>query len=168
MKNCDFNLRDVYRRCDKIGPKKCDLVFQGGMSTHKVLKVLLYREMQVLNTAILLSKPNARKKLAKTLQNILYLLLISRHIFDTSLLKNLSERFTTLETMVSMADEATIKAYVQTQEFHALTFDMDTFLREESSFYLEKRSDMPLHVFIKKRLANESFKMASKIKKSLR
>lgn len=169
MKNCDFNLHDVYRRCDKIGACKFDLVLQGGMSTQKVLKVLLYREVQFLEFRLANlreEKINALKKLTKTLQNIIYLFHISQDVFDTAIIESYEEHFVIFETIVQMEEVSALKAFLQTH-FPALLLDLHFFFYEMSDFYEGLESEEPLHIFVKKRLQKEHFRMAKKIKRAL-
>ncbi|MDD2383190.1 MAG: hypothetical protein PHN18_03280 [Sulfurospirillaceae bacterium] len=169
MKNCDFNLIDVYKRCDKLGARQFDFVLQGGMSTQKVLKVLLYREIQFLELRLAKlhqEKVNALKKLTKTLQNIIYLFHISKDVFDSTIIESYEERFVIFETIVQMKETTALSDFLQIH-YPALLFDLHFFFYEPSAFYLENSGEKPLRIFVKKHLHKEYFRMAKKIKKSL-
>lgn len=169
MKNCDFNLIDVYRRCDKIGTCKCNLALEREMSTQKVLKVLLYREMQFLEfhlANVRQEKTNALKKLTKTLQNIIYLFHIAQDVFDKAIVESYEERFVIFETIVQMEEVRDLKTFLQTH-YPALLLDLHFFFYEASDFYEAEEGAEPLHVFVKKHLHKEHFRMAKKIKKAL-
>lgn len=164
--NYDFSLLDVYKKCDKIGVRAFDFDFASGMSTQKVLKVLLYREMQFLeHTVALLLDDDAKapKNLCKIAENIRYILSIGRTVFDDRMAERLMREF---ESLLSEDREILLK-FVQHQAYTTLLLDMRFFLREQSGFYLLKKSEMPLLFFVKKHLKKEEFRIAKRLKKAL-
>lgn len=164
--NYDFALLEVYKRCDKLGIKPFDFAFHSGMSTQKVLRVLLYREMQFLEHEVeLLLEDDAKapKNLCKRAENICYLLTVSTVIFDPMLKEKLIGALTPLRSN----DRALLLRFVQHQAYVTLLLDMRFFLREESGFYLLKKSEMPLLFFVKKYLKKEEFRIAKRLKKAL-
>lgn len=164
--NYDFSLFDVYKRCDKIGVKPFDFAFSAGMSTQKVLKVLLYREMQFLEHDVELlldDHAKAPKNLCKRAENICYLLNVATAIFDEVLKEKLVKAFTPLRSN----DRALLLRFVQHPAYTTLLLDMRFFLREQSGFYLLKKSEMPLLFFAKRYLKKEEFRIAKRLKKAL-
>jgi hypothetical protein len=162
----DFSLYEVYKKCDRIGIKPFEFAFASGMSTHKVLKVLLYREMQFLEyeVALLLEDhAKAPKTIAKRAENIGYLLKVSTAIFDEVMREKMLKTFAPLLSQ----DRARLLPFVQSTIFSTLLLDMRFFLREQSGFYLLKKSEMPLLFFVKKYLKKEEFRIAKRLKKAL-
>ena len=166
VSSCDFNLTDVFKKCDKIGAIKFDLSFQGGMSTQKVLKVLLYREAQFLEKRIqnfMQDKPKASKKLGKTLENIIYLFSISRGIFDNTVISSLLSHFLAF----FQYDKKELCAFLISEPHQTLWLDFEFFLFDESGFYLLKKSNVPILFFVQDRLKKEDFRVAKKLKKAI-
>jgi len=164
--NYDFSLLDVYKKCDKIGVKSFEFAFASGMSTQKVLKVLLYREMQFLehDVALLLDDDaKAPKNIAKRAENIGYLFHVATAIFD----RVMKERLAKALALLVSHDRAILLQFVQSQIYATLLLDMQFFLREQSGFYLLKKSEMPLLFFVKKYLKKEEFRIARRLKKAL-
>jgi len=164
--DCDFSLSDVFRKCDKVGVIKLDLSFQGGMSTQKVLKVLLYREGQFLEKCkqdFLENKPKAYKKLRKRIKNIGYFLYISQSIFDNKIMTYFFNQFLALH----QKDKTALLHSVQSIQYAQLLLDFKFFLIEESHFYLLENSDMPILLFAQEKLQKEKFKMAKKLKQAI-
>ena len=164
--NYDFSLFDVYQKCDKLGTKPFEFAFHSGMSTQKVLKVLLYREMQFLEHEVALildDDAKAPRNLCKRSENISYLLNVSVAIFDEVLKVRLVRAFMPLRSN----DRAVLLKFVQHQDYTKLLLDMRFFLREQSGFYLLKKSEMPLLFFVKKYLKKEEFRIAKRLKKAL-
>jgi hypothetical protein len=164
--NYDFALLEVYKRCDTLGIKPFDFAFSSGMSTQKVLKVLLYREMQFLEHEVeLLLEDDAKavKNLCKRAENICYILTVSTVIFDPMLRERLLNAFLPFLSH----DRVLLLTFVQHQAYATLLLDMRFFLREQSGFYLLKKSEMPLLFFVKKYLKKEEFRIAKRLKKAL-
>lgn len=164
--DCDFSLRDVFKKCDKVGVIKLDLSFQGGMSTQKVLKVLLYREGQFLEKCkqdFLENKPKSYKKLRKRIKNIGYFLYISQSIFDDRIMAYFFNQFLALHK----EDKTALLCSVQSPKYTQLLLDFQFFLMEESPFYLLKNSDIPILLFAQEKLQKEKFKMAKKLKQAI-
>lgn len=164
--NYDFSLLDVFNKCQKIGLKELDFSFSQGMSTQKVLKVLLYREMQFLEHEVeLLLDDHAKavKNLSKIAENIRYILGIGSVVFDNTLVQCLQNSF---EPFLNYDREALLK-FVQSPLYKTLLLDMRFFLHEQSGFYLLPKSEMPLLSFVKKHLKKEEFRIAKRLKKAL-
>ena len=164
--NYDFSLLDVYKKCDKIGTRAFAFDFASGMSTQKVLKVLLYREMQFLeHTVELLLDDDAKapKNLCKIAENICYILNIGRTVFDGMMVERLMHKF----ELFLREDREILLKFVQHHAYATLLLDMRFFLREQSGFYLLKKSEMPLLFFVKKHLKKEEFRIAKRLKKAL-
>ena len=164
--NYDFSLLDVFKKCEMIGIKELDFSFSHGMSTQKVLKVLLYRQVQFLEheVALLLDDDaKALKHLSKIAENIRYILGIGSVVFDSNLIQCLQKAF---EPFVHDDREALLK-FVQSPLYKTLLFDIRFFLHEQSGFYLLPHSEMPLIFFVKKYLKKEEFRIAKKLKKAL-
>jgi len=162
----DFSLSEVYKKCDRIGINPFEFAFASGMSTQKVLKVLLYREMQFLGheVALLLDDDaKAPKNIAKRAENICYLLKVATAIFDEMLEESLTKAFAPLLSR----DRALLLQFVQNKAYTTLLLDMRFFLSEQSGFYLLKKSEMPLLFFVKKYLKKEEFRIARRLKKAL-
>ncbi|WP_263832173.1 hypothetical protein [Sulfurospirillum oryzae] len=164
--NYDFSLLDVYKKCDKLGIHPFDFAFSSGMSTQKVLKVLLFREMQFLKHEVILlldDDAKAPKNLCKIAENIRYILSIGSSVFDEVMRERMAKAF---EPLLS-EDRAVLLKFVQSHAYTTLLLDMVFFLREQSGFYLLKKSEMPLLFFVKKYLKKEEFRIAKRLKKAL-
>ena len=164
--NYDFSLLDVYKKCDKIGTRTFDFDFASGMSTQKVLKVLLYREMQFLeHTVELLLDDDAKapKNLCKIAENICYILNIGRTVFDGMMVERLMHKF----ELFLREDREILLKFVQHHAYATLLLDMRFLLREQGGFYLLKKTEMPLLFFVKKHLKKEEFRIAKRLKKAL-
>ncbi|MDD3342153.1 MAG: hypothetical protein PHR87_01090 [Sulfurospirillaceae bacterium] len=162
----DFSLQEVFKKCDKIALTTLDFSFSAGMSTQKVLKVLLYREMQFLEHEVELlldDDAKALKNIHKVAENICYLFSIGRVVFDNTMIVCLRK---TLEVLLSES-RATLLVFVQSIHYQTLLLDIRFFLHEQSGFYLLKKSEMPLLVFVNKYLKKEEFRIAKKLKKAL-
>ena len=164
--NYDFSLLDVYKKCDKIGTRTFDFDFASGMSTQKVLKVLLYREMQFFeHTVELLLDDDAKapKNLCKIAENICYILNIGRTVFDGMMVERLMHKF----ELFLREDREILLKFVQHHAYATLLLDMRFFLREQSRFYLLEKREKPLLFFVKKHLKKEQFRIAKRLKKAL-
>lgn len=162
----DFSLEHIFKKLDKIGFQTFDFAFARGMSTQKVLKVLLYRQMQFLeNEVALLLDDDAKAplKLAKRAENIDFLLDNARVIFDEAM----RERLRALLEPFFSQDRACLLTFVQSELYATLLLDMNFFLNEQSCFYLLKKSEMPIFFFVKKYLKKEEFRIARRLKKAL-
>ena len=162
----DFSLLDVYKKCDKLGTKDVELVFAKGISSYKVISVLLYRNMQFLEHEVgLLLEDDAKapKRLFKLAHTIVYLLKIANVLFDTTMLITLSKGF---EPFLSRDREVLIK-YASKDGYQKLLMDMHFFLCESSGFYLSSKSTLPIFFFVKKYLKKEKFRVAKSLKKAL-
>lgn len=164
----DFDIDEVFNRLDKLGGHTFELSFHGGMSTQKVLKVLLYDASIALehSTKKLLSDAlNAREHLLQSVQALSEVLHVAHNVFDPITLKGLRERFEVLEIIVREEEPETLKALIATQPYRLLLLDMSYVLFEESDFYATK--DMPILFFVRKYLKRHKYKLLKKIKKSL-
>jgi len=164
--NYDFSVQDVFARCDQLGTKALELSLLGGMSTQKVLKVLMYHALYCLEKAIedlLDDGANAPKTISKTAYEMLSLVRCSQCIFDHTLIASFTQA---LNPLVSKNRETLLRC-VQSTSYQTLLLDMRFFLKEESEFYLLKKSEMPLLFFVKKKLKKEDSKIAQKLKKAL-
>ncbi len=164
--NYDFSLYEVFRKCEIIGLKELDFSFSHGMSTQKVLKVLLYRQMQFLeHDVVLLLEDDAKslKNIFKIAENICYILGIGGVVFDNALILCLQKAF---EGFLRHDREELLK-FVQSSLYKTLLLDMYFFLHEQSGFYLLSKSEMPLLFFVKKYLKKEEFRMAKRLKRAL-
>lgn len=162
----DFNVGEVFKRCDKIGAIKFKLSFHEEMSTQKVLKVLLYREGQFLEKAIrdlLEGEPKATKKLKKRVKKICYLLTLCGTMFDPAILLYCINHFVAFYKK----DKKTVLPFVQSTVFQRFLFDFECFLSDENSFYLLPHNDIPLKSFIKYLRKNNDEKLAKTLKKTL-
>jgi len=164
--NYDFSLFDVYKKCDKLGIKSFEFAFHPGMSTQKVLKVLLYREMQFLEHSVELlldDDAKAPKNISKIAENIRYIFMMSSHIFDGVMKDGIVKA---IDILMS-EDRAMLLKFAQHDSYKAFRLDMQFFLYEQSGFYLLKKSEMPLLFFVKKHLKKEEFRIAKRLKKAL-
>ena len=164
--NYDFSLPEVFKKCTIIGLKKLDFSFSDGMSTQKVLKVLLFRQIQFLEHEVELlldDDAKALKNLLKIAENIQYLLRIGNVVFDSNLVQCLQKAF---EPFVANDREVLLK-FVQSPLYKTLLLDVQFFLHEQSGFYLLPKSEMPLLFFVKKYLKKDEFRIAKKLKKAL-
>ena len=162
----DFDLYGVYAKCLKIGVKPFEINFMRGMSSQKVFRILLFRELQFLEYQTLLlldSKSEASKKVAKITKNIISLLDAVSSLFDEVMLSSLSVGFSPLLG----GDKLEQLEYLQSDVYQRVLLDMRCFLYEESGFYLLENSEMPLYLFLKKELKAKNSRLAKKIKKVL-
>lgn len=162
----DFELEEVYPKCDKLVGKPLELSLMGGMSAQKVFKVLFYFESISLRHAVrhlLEDEGYAVKMMDRHAKNIAYLLKIGRVLFDTTVLDSL---YRSLKPLLGK-DRTCLLAYVQGQTYQTFLLDMHFFLMEKSGFYLKKESEMPILLFVKKFLKKERFRIAQQLKKAL-
>lgn len=164
--NYDFSLHEVFKKCEMIGLRELDFSFSHGMSSQKVLKVLLYREVQFLEyevTLLLEDDAKALKKLSKIAENIRYILGIGSVTFDSALIQCLQKAF---EVFLNH-DREKLLQFVQSSYYKTLLLDIRFFLHEQSGFYLLPKSEMPLLFFVKKYLKKEEFRIAKRLKRAL-
>lgn len=164
----DFDIDEVFNRLDKLEGHRFELSFHGGMSSQKVLKVLLYDASIGLEHAtkkLLADSPNARELLLQSVQVLSDVLHVAHTVFDPITLKGLRERFEVLEMIVQEEDPETLKALIATQPYRLLLLDMSYVLFEQSGFYITK--DMPILFFVRKCLKRHKYKLLKKLKKSL-
>lgn len=164
--NYDFSLKDVFIKCDKLNVNELELSLLNGMSTQKVLKVLLYSEMLCFERAVenlLEDEANAPKLVFKIAHNMISLLQCSHRIFDPTLLEALIQA---INPFLCKNREKLLNV-VQSVSYSTLLLDMHFFLREESGFYLLKKSEMPILFFVKKELNKADASLVQKLKKSI-
>jgi hypothetical protein len=162
----DFDVEEVFRKCDKLVGKSLELSLMDGMSTQKVLKVLVYFESTSLKTAVLdllEDEGDALKRVYRHAKNLVYLLKIAHAVFDASLRESL---YNSLAPLLCK-ERASVLFYVQSRAYQTLLWDMDFFLREKSGFYLSESAEMPIRFFVKKFLKKERFCLAQQLKKAL-
>lgn len=164
----DFALDEVFERLDTLGHRMLELSFHGGMSTQKVLKVLLYQAFIGLEYAtknFLESLPNTFVEFQKSIQHALAIIKLLEHVFDASTVMRMYERWEILDNIVHEEEIQTIKALIQTHHYRLLLLDMSYVLFEESDFYATK--DMPILFFVRKQMKRRPTKFLKKLKKSL-
>ena len=164
----DFDMDEVFNRLDKLEGHNFELSFHGGMSSQKVLKVLLYDASIGLEHAsqnLLKDTPNAREEMVCRVQALREILHVASHVFDTLILVGLKERFEVLEMIIKEEELETIKALIATKPYRLLLLDVSYVLFEESGFYVTK--DMPILFFVRKYLKRHKYKLLKKLKKSL-
>ena len=164
----DFDMDEVFNRLDKLEGHSFELSFHGGMSTQKVLKVLLYDASIALEHAtkkLITDTPNARELLLQSVQALREVLHVAHNVFDPITLKGLWERFEVLEMIIKEEELETIKALIATKPYRLLLLDVSYVLFEESGFYATK--DMPILFFVRKYLKRHKYKLLKKLKKSL-
>ena len=162
----DFEIDEVYTKCDKLIDQPLELSLMSGMSTQKVLRVLLYDENNRLQRAVeqlLNDEGSALKRVYRHAKNMAYLLKIAPRIFDATLLRTL---YRTLRPLVC-SKRSSVLCYVQSEAYMQLCLDMHFFLTEKSGFYCLKQAEMPIGFFVKKYLKKERFKVAQQLKRAL-
>ncbi len=166
----DFDLFTVFERLDMLDKNGGTLAlsFHGGMSTQKVLKVLLYQALitlQYATTDVLAYKEAARKEMQKCFETLTELLGLWMHVFDEETIERTRERLKVLSAMVGEEECETINALVETQNYRWVLLDLGYILFEESPFY--SSCDMPILFFIQHKIKKKHSKLVKKLKKSL-
>jgi len=164
----DFELDEVFERLDRLGERTLELSFYGGMSTQKVLKVLLYQAfigLEHVTKDFLESLPNTFLEFQKSIQHVLAIIKLWKYVFDASTLMRMQERWEILDNIVHEEEIQTIKALIKTNSYRLLLLDVSYLLFEESDFYATK--DMPILFFVRKHLKRNPTKLLKKLKKSL-
>ncbi|AFL67620.1 hypothetical protein [Sulfurospirillum barnesii] len=162
----DFSLLDVFKRCDTLGATPFEFSFLGGMSSQKVLRVLLYRQMQFLeHTVALLLDDDAKapKKLFHIANEIQEILALGEAFFDACLLQRFKEACV---PFLSKQREQLLLC-VQQEAYQTFCMDMDFFLREQSGFYCLERGDTPLLFLLKKKPKKENRAIIKRLRKAL-
>jgi hypothetical protein len=122
--NYEFDVAEVFQKCDSVGLKRLDLHFTKGMSSISVFRVLLYRLNQLLRL-----KSEYDESLARDIANLYE---ISIKIFNKKAVKTL------LKNLKNM----------QRKEEYFL--DFDAFIRDETGFYRGKKADEVIYYFVRK------------------
>ena len=166
----DFDVSTVFERLDTLERKGGTLAlsFHGGMSTQKVLKVLLYQALialQYTTTDLMAKKESALKEMQKRFEKITEILSLWMYVFDKETLERTHERLKTLSTIVSEEERETIIELVGTQHYRWVLLDLSYILFEESAFY--GSCDMPILFFIRHKVKKKRSKLIRKLKKSL-
>jgi hypothetical protein len=166
----DFDVSTVFERLDMLEKKggALALSFHGGMSTQKVLKVLLYQALialQYATTDVLAHKESALKELQKRFENITELLALWMYVFDKETIERTHERLKVLLEIVREEECETIIELIGTQNYRWVLLDLSYILFEESAFY--GSCDMPILFFIRHKVKKKHSKLVKKIKKSL-
>lgn len=156
----DFKLDVALNRLDSLGVKPLEFSFHGGMSTQKVLRVLLYRAMLELE-----AYKSVKKEFLEKIEHSLALLDVFAHVYDTQIVKQLYARFEVLQNIVLEEEERVVEALVQTENYKLLLLDLGYVILEEENFYASK--EIPILFFIRKRLKKEKSTLLKKLKKSL-
>lgn len=156
----DFELDATLSRLETLGTKPLEFSFHAGMSTQKVFKVLLYK-----NVIELEAYKSDKKEFLEKIEQCLALLRLFVYVYDAKILGQLHDRFEVLQSIVTTEDASVVDALVQTENYRLLLLDLGYVVLEEGDFYARK--DMPILFFIRKRLKNEKSKLLKKIKKSL-
>ena len=165
----DFDVNSVFERLDTLGTHSAlALSFHGGMSTQKVLKVLLYQALiglQYATTQFLTQGESARGELQKSFEYSAQILELWTHVFDKDTLMRIHERLKALSEMVHKEAYETVVALVGTHNYRWVLLDLSYILFEESSFYATH--DMPILFFIRRQLKKRRTKLLKKLRKSL-
>jgi len=166
----DFDVFTVFERLDMLERKggTLSLSFHGGMSTQKVLKVLLYQALialQYATTDVLAHKEFALKAMQHSFEKITELLALWMYVFDKETIKRTHERLNVLLEIVREEECEIIMALVATHNYRWVLLDLSYILFEESSFYGVR--DMPILFFIRNKVKKKHSKFIKKLKKSL-
>ncbi|MDD3463166.1 MAG: hypothetical protein PHW07_05940 [Sulfurospirillaceae bacterium] len=166
----DFELEDVFKKCDTIGSKKLDFVFLGGMNTHKVLRILLYREVQFFEKYAIKFAQGKKKALVKILervQNIKEILSLSKKVFDQRIVECCFGRFLEIESYLIEKKGKRFIAFVGTKDYEELLLDLKFFLSEYGNFYLSKEGNMPILFFVKEMSKSKDSCVVKKLKSAI-
>jgi hypothetical protein len=139
--NYDFEVNEVFKKCDNAGLSRLDLHFLAGMDQFNVFRVLLYRLNQIFTLRYSeCEKDNSTFDLLqdshKRLKNILKL---SKGIFDKKIVNLLTKDMSDLYLLLNHHDK---------MERYLLNFML--FIKEDSSFFESKKDKTVLYFFIKK------------------
>ncbi|NCD12346.1 MAG: hypothetical protein EOL93_07315 [Epsilonproteobacteria bacterium] len=162
----DFSLEEVFKRCDALTMHPFQCALRGGMSSQKVLKVLLYQQMKSLENAILAlldDEAKAPKRLSLCAHRSIALLKLGAPLFDASLCESLIEKL----SLFTCKERIFLLQFVHTEVYATFKMDMDFFLREQSGFYLLEKSEMPLLFLLKKKHKKGSALVAKRLRKAL-
>lgn len=165
----DFDVSTVFERLDKLPiHSNFEISFHGGMSTQKVLKVLLYQallRLEYTTTEFLTRQESPREALQNSFESIAHLLELWMYVFDKATLKKTHERLNALSEMAHEEAYETVVALIKTRNYRWVLLDLSCMLFEESSFYATH--DMPILFFVRKQLKKKPSKLLKKLKKSL-
>lgn len=159
----DVNLSEVIRRLDAIGILPLKLYFDARMPAHKVLQVLLYRELQFLEKhrlACVRLFPKSQNKLHKRVDNICYLLSLFQHFFDHTILTHCAHNF----SLLYEEEKHILISFLKAPAYERLFLDLRALCTEESSFFMSQENAMPLLVFMEQFICHETFRMAKKFR----
>lgn len=162
----DFSLEEVFKRCDALKMHSFKFALRGGMSSQKVLKVLLYQQMKSLENAILElleDEAKAPKRLSLCARRSIALLELGSSLFDASLCGSLIEKL----SLFTCKERIFLLRFVHTEAYETFKMDMDFFLREQSGFYLLEKSDIPLLFLLKKKHKKGSAFVVKRLRKAL-
>lgn len=162
----DFSIEEVFKRCDALKMPPFEFALLGGMSSQKVLRVLLYQQMRYLEEAVALlleDDAKAPKRLSLYARECIALLELGRSLFDASLCEGFMEKL----SLFTCKEWIVLLRFVQTKAYETFKMDMDFFLREQSGFYLLEKSEMPLFFLLKKKHKKGSATIAKRLRKAL-
>lgn len=156
----DFDLDAVFNRLESVGAKRLEFSFHGGMSTQKVLKVMLYQMLLALE-----AHATSKETFLETVEATIELLELLRYICDEKVILGLKERFSVLEAILNEEEPLVVEALLGSENYRLLLLDLGCVILEEGTFYTIKET--PILFFIRKRLKKEKTKWLKKLKKSL-
>jgi hypothetical protein len=139
----DFELEDVYKRCDSVGSSRMDLHFQGGMQSAKVLKVLLYRLNQLFKLSFeeYTQTQHEYEELMKTLENLKYAFHLAKGLFNKKILKAFLQELEDIYKLINHTDK--IQRYF---------INFEAFIKENTGFYETKKADEAIYFFLQEQV----------------
>lgn len=139
--NYDFEVNEVFQKCDNAGLSRLDLHFLAGMNKFNVFRVLLYRLNQIFTLRYAeCEKDNSTFDLLQdSHQRLKNILKLSKGVFDKKIVNVLTKDMSDLYLLLNHHDK---------MERYLLNFML--FIKEDSSFFELKKDETILYFFIKK------------------
>lgn len=141
-KKYDFDLQEVYKKCDDIGLERLDLHFKQGMSSGKVFKVLLYRLSQSFHLEVqAYFKDDTRyERVREALAKLVFAFEISQELFHKKSIKRFLKNLQSLYLLLNHKDK--MDRYL---------FDFEAFIHDSSGFYESKKANEPIFFYLQTR-----------------
>ncbi len=144
-KRYEFELNDVFKKCDSVGLTRMDLHFQGGMSSEKVFRVLLYRLNQIFSIYFqeYLEYQKDYELLLNSLKKLQMALHIAKALFSKRVIKTLLKDLQDMYMLINHFDK-----------FEMYLFNFEAFIQDTENFYTHKKSHKPIYFFIQEQIEN--------------
>ena len=162
----DFDLEKVFVRLETLGETSFHFTFQRGMSTQKVLKVLLYHALIRLEAGVQQLKhgEDTLKRVSKRTKRLVDTFALWRSVFDPVVIDQILERLKSFYAVVLDKNGSIIVTFVESEAYRLLILDISYLLFDQDHFYAFY--DQPLGLFVQQQ--SHKNQVAKEIKKSLK